>query len=292
MDSTFTYQGYLTDGGSAAEGEYDFTFGLYDAATAGNLLGSTETLSVTVTGGYFTVALDFGSEFFTGTALWLEIGVRPTGSADYTTLTPRQALTPTPYANYAARRAPWGGLTDVPAGFADGVDDDTLYAAGNGLTLADATFSVNDDVVQLRVSGVCGTGYAIREVNTDGTVLCEPIPLVAADITAVYAGTGLEGGGESGDVTLGLAGPYQLPQACPDGQLAEWDDAESIWVCAVDNDTTYTAGYGLTLAGSAFEVLTHLLAASRQRCLRQRLRHEPSQRGWQRYLRALRQRRY
>ena len=258
LDAAFTYQGYLKDGGQPAEGSYDFTFNLYDAALAGTLLGSTETLSVTVTGGYFTVALDFGSALFDGTALWLEIAVRPAGGSDYTILAPRQALTPTPYANYAAA-APWGGLADVPTGFADNVDNDTLYAAGNGLTLADGIFSVNDDVVQLRVSDVCGTGYAIRQVNADGSVICEPIPIVAADITAVYPGTGLEGGGASGDVTLGLAGPYRLPQACPDGQLAEWDESQSLWVCAVDDNTTYTAGYGLALDGSVFRVLTDTL---------------------------------
>ncbi len=51
-----------------------------------------------VTDGIFTAQLDFGS-VFDGTALYLEIGVRPDGSADpYTTLSPRQTLTAAPFA--------------------------------------------------------------------------------------------------------------------------------------------------------------------------------------------------
>jgi hypothetical protein len=53
---------------------------------------------VPVTEGIFTAELDFGA-VFDGTALYLEIGVRPDGSADpYTTLSPRQSLTAAPFA--------------------------------------------------------------------------------------------------------------------------------------------------------------------------------------------------
>src|SRR6185436_11116388 len=50
---------------------------------------------------------DFGSDIFTGPSRWLEIGVTnhnptPTHPLRFTTLTPRQPLTPTPYAIYAA----------------------------------------------------------------------------------------------------------------------------------------------------------------------------------------------
>ena len=56
--STFTYQGRLTDGGTAANGTYDFQFKLYDALTNGNLQGSPNTVAktgVNVTNGIFTV---------------------------------------------------------------------------------------------------------------------------------------------------------------------------------------------------------------------------------------------
>src|SRR5690606_27905865 len=52
----------------------------------------------------------------------------------YTTLQPRQRLTATPYALYAASVS-WGGIAEMPDGFADGIDKDTTYTAGDGLRL-------------------------------------------------------------------------------------------------------------------------------------------------------------
>ena len=91
----------------------------------------------------------------------------------------------------------------MPAGFADGVDDNIIYNAGYGLDLTGTTFGVITDTVQQRVTGVCGMGYAIREIYNDGTVLCEPAG--NGDITAVIAGDGLSGGGDTGSVTLTVA---------------------------------------------------------------------------------------
>jgi len=86
------------------------------------------------------VQLDFGSSAFSGDSRWLEIAVRcPAGGGPYTSLDPRQPLTAAPYALYA-RGAPWSGLSGMPAGFADGTDDDTTYSAGAGLALDGTTF--------------------------------------------------------------------------------------------------------------------------------------------------------
>ncbi|MDQ7029822.1 MAG: hypothetical protein Q9O62_08615 [Ardenticatenia bacterium] len=204
VGTAFTYQGRLTDGGSPANGAYDFQFKLYDAATGGSQVGSTVTKDdVAVSDGLFTVDLDFGSGAFDGNARWLEIGVRPGGSTGaYTTLSPRQALTATPYALFALA-APWSGLTGVPAGFADGVDDDTTYSAGTGLALSGTTFSV---APTYRLPQSCNNGQ-IAEWNGSQWV-CGNDDVGAGggegDITAVFAGPGLTGGGESGDVTLSV----------------------------------------------------------------------------------------
>ena len=40
VGTAFTYQGRLTDGGSPANGEYDFQFTLYDTASDGAQVGS------------------------------------------------------------------------------------------------------------------------------------------------------------------------------------------------------------------------------------------------------------
>lgn len=98
IGTAFTYQGRLMDGGAVANGNYDFQFKLYDAATAGVQVGGAILQTIAVLEGYFTTQLDFG-EVFNGDARYLEIGVKTAGSLDpYTILAPRQALTPSPYA--------------------------------------------------------------------------------------------------------------------------------------------------------------------------------------------------
>jgi len=98
IGTAFTYQGYITDNGSPANGNYNLRFELYDSASVGSQVGSTVTKnSVALSDGYFTVELDFG-EVFDGTALWLAIDVQGPGDPDFTVLSPRQPLSPTPYA--------------------------------------------------------------------------------------------------------------------------------------------------------------------------------------------------
>jgi hypothetical protein len=97
MGTGFTYQGYLTDGGSPADDDYDFQFTLYD--DGGTPLGTVDVEDHTVNDGLFTVVLDFGPDLLTGDARWLQIGVRPWDSEEaHTLLDPWQELTPAPYA--------------------------------------------------------------------------------------------------------------------------------------------------------------------------------------------------
>jgi hypothetical protein len=96
--TAFTYQGQLQSGGIPANGSYDMTFALYNASSGGAQVGPTLTdLGLGVTNGLFTALLDFGS-VFNGTKYWLQIGVRTNGVVSYTPLSPREELTPTPYA--------------------------------------------------------------------------------------------------------------------------------------------------------------------------------------------------
>ena len=106
MGTAFTYQGRLIDANDPADGLYDFRFKLYDDAntiTGNQVGGDVNKPDVDVIDGYFTIGLDFGSDpnMFNGDARWLEIDVRIGDSNDpnvYSTLMPRQELTPTPYA--------------------------------------------------------------------------------------------------------------------------------------------------------------------------------------------------
>ena len=102
--TAFTYQGQLADGAAPAAGIYELRFAIYDAATGGNQRASAVTNAATaVSNGFFTVTLDFGFGVFNGGARWLELGVRSNGAASaFATLSPRQAVTPAPYAFWAA----------------------------------------------------------------------------------------------------------------------------------------------------------------------------------------------
>lgn len=93
----FTFQGQLQNSAVPATGNYDFEFLLFDSLTGGAQVGSTITQSsVAVSNGTFSVKLNFGANF-PGANRFLEIHVRQTGGGGFTPLTPRQALTSTPY---------------------------------------------------------------------------------------------------------------------------------------------------------------------------------------------------
>ena len=136
VGNAITYQGSLSDGGEPANGEYDFRFALYDALTGGAPVGSTVAANdVIVTDGLFTVALDFGS-VFDGTGLWLEAAVRPGSSTGaYTTLSPRQEMTPAPYALSLkpGARIQTSGNSAILGGSDAGVYGETYSGSGAGI---------------------------------------------------------------------------------------------------------------------------------------------------------------
>jgi len=111
--TAFTYQGQLNNGGSPATGSYDIQFKIFDALADGIQQGATITNpTVAVSGGVFTVELDFGAGVFDGTARYLEISVRPAGSVNpYTVLAPRQSISSTPYAMQSMKAAAADGLS-------------------------------------------------------------------------------------------------------------------------------------------------------------------------------------
>jgi len=109
LGAAFTYEGQLKNGSSSVNGPCDFQFGLWDAVGLGAQVGITQTQTgLAVSNGLFTTQLDFGAAAFEGSARWLAIAVRcPAGSGSYAPLTPRQPVTPAPYASVANRLA-WG----------------------------------------------------------------------------------------------------------------------------------------------------------------------------------------
>ena len=96
--TAFTYQGALNNGGSPANGSYDFAFTLYTTnVTGGAVAGPVTNSAVAVTNGLFTTLVNFGNAF-SGGSNWLEVAVSTNGANAFTTLTPRQQFTPVPYA--------------------------------------------------------------------------------------------------------------------------------------------------------------------------------------------------
>jgi hypothetical protein len=150
LGTAFTYQGQLVDNGSPANGNYDLRFTLYDALSAGGTIGVPITNAPTaVSNGLFTVTLDFGGGIFSGNARWLEMGVRTNGSVlAYTLLTPRQELTPTPYALYApsAGAAATAVTATTANSVAPGSINNTAIAVGavNSSSIVDGSINTSD----------------------------------------------------------------------------------------------------------------------------------------------------
>ncbi len=101
--TAFNYQGQLNDGGQPATGIYDFRFWIYDSTDNPGIIlaGPVTNSAVAVANGLFAVQMDFGPGVFNGLPAWLQIAVRTNGAATFTNLSPRQQLTPVPYAIFA-----------------------------------------------------------------------------------------------------------------------------------------------------------------------------------------------
>ena len=112
LGTTFTYQGQLMESGEPVSDTVDFRFSLWDAAVGGGQLGVDFTAyGVGVVDGLFTTEIDsanFGPTAFNGDARWLEIEVYDSGSG-WVPLSPRQPITPAPYALYAVDGGGGGG---------------------------------------------------------------------------------------------------------------------------------------------------------------------------------------
>ncbi len=188
-----TYQGQLRQSALPLNGDADLEFSLFDAETNGTQVFPTIAVDgATVANGLFTAELPFSSTIFNGSERWLEIAVRsPAGSGDFTTLSPRQRITPAPVATHARRAtsalaaaaAETAVLADfaqaaftlaAPSGGPTEVIIDQFGNVGVGTPTPDRKLEVEDfqAIVRLTTGGTSsGSTLELRNNNATQTIL-------------------------------------------------------------------------------------------------------------------------
>jgi hypothetical protein len=212
--TAFTYQGRLNDTNGPGNGIYDFIFIVYpDTNTSLPLVSGYPVAAVPVSNGLFVATIDFGSGVFNGSDRWLGISVRTNGAAVYAPLSPRQKITPTPYAVLAqtvaigglaagtysnaftlnnpanqmtgAFTGNGGGLTNVGATTLGGFAAANFWkTTGNGSTTPGVNFvgTTDNQALELKVNGA----RALRlEPNTNGA----PSLIGGSSVNFVLPGT-------------------------------------------------------------------------------------------------------
>ena len=227
--TAFTYQGRLNSGSNTATGSYDLTFTLFTKVTSGLVVGGPITNAATgVSNGLFTVTLDFGN-VFPGPARWLEIAVQTNGGGSFTTLAPRQPLTPTPYAIFAGGASNLVGavssanlagaylqavtlsnpgnvfagdgtsVTNVNAMTLNGLGSGAFWRlGGNNVSPGQFLGSTNNQAVEFKVNG-------LRALRLEQGFLAVPNVIGGASVNYVSSGVGAVIAGGGADNYFGLS---------------------------------------------------------------------------------------
>jgi hypothetical protein len=219
--TAFTYQGQLQNNGSPANGTYNLTFALFTTNNAGTAVAGPVTNSaVHVTNGLFTVAIDFGSSVWNGETNWLQIGVATNGSNSFTTLAPRQQLTPVPYAisaeslNGTVGSAGLSGTYGNPVNLNNSANQFNGSYVGNGGSLTNVNAATLGGIGAAGFWQTTGNTGTTAGVNFVGTTDNQPLELHAngqrilqlLPDTSANDAPDIIGGSPTNTMTSGLVG--------------------------------------------------------------------------------------
>jgi len=171
LSTAFSYQGVLEDGGSPANGAYDFQFRLFDAEVGGSQVGGTVTsLNQAVFDGLIQQQPDFGA-VFTGQRLWIAVSVRPAGGGGFSAL-PRRELVSAPNAQFAIRAA------EATFALTSGTTLDDAINNGADVDLGDDLISITDGVGTMQIgAGDANDNNVLQLYGGDGF----PVLYIAQD---------------------------------------------------------------------------------------------------------------
>jgi hypothetical protein len=282
--ASLTYQGHLlgADGEFVADGTYTMTFSLWDAEEGGNRLWGPETHDLETTDGFFAVTLGTqeslnNNNLSTTSYLQIEVGGE--------TLSPRQPLASVAFAlasNEAEHAADadllggqpsdfyrkWSNITDIPHGFADDVDNDTIYTDEDAVSAVGAAGYVTETGVVEVISNT--ENLTVSYATNAGEVAWSAItgiPVGFADgIDDDYtdeealAAVGAAGYITESEIVTAIndsGEPISVTYAAEAGEVA-WDDVSGVPADLADGDdgTTYTAGSGVDLTGDEISIVT------------------------------------
>ena len=180
QSTAFTYNGRLNLNGAPVNGPYEMQFSVFDANVGGLPVKDLPPVSpVDVANGLFTTRIDFGADVFTGPARWLEVKVRPVGGADFTTLTPRQEVTSSPYSiraqtagsvannSIAASQLNTGGVGPAP-GQVLSYDGGNLFWTDPGVAAGGIWSVLNNNAYYAAGNVGIGTGIPAHRLSITG----------------------------------------------------------------------------------------------------------------------------
>jgi hypothetical protein len=229
VPESVSFQGIALDpDGSPIDGSRDVLIRIYDQPSAGIQLFAERHVATPFLDGVFQLSLGTGSPLggdfpllWSSDSRWLEVEIA--GEV----LSPRTRFQSVPYALSALN-----AQTCETAKSLGGIEPGELIrevrpgeGLGSNATGGTVTLFADFTQTQRRIGGICPVGSSIRQINADGSVVCEVDSGGNGDITSVQPGAGLVGGGGSGDVSLAVGTNMITSAMVQNGAIASVDIA-------------------------------------------------------------------